>query len=299
MNLIKLNEISKSIEDFCKHYSINYSVKETHYEIYLNNFVLLFIPLLESIDDVSNLKYNQVLVGVDKLTDTKGFKYISTKELYEIINEKNCEKYNSFVMWATNKLFFSSNDSNFIVQKELSNNKVNKKSSDNKKNIFDKYGISLNNKFDATFTFYSKGKAFISKEKNICIISLISKNYYRTSYNYWYSYHPYQKDLAANYNHSYLLLAFKGEDDFLLIPISYIDEKLNILGFSPKPDKNGNPSKYWNIHVKRNGDELFIRIPNRGLRNISEYICLLDNTEKDYTKEIVGTLSNEKKRNCY
>lgn len=114
-----------------------------------------------------------------------------------------------------------------------------------------------------------RDKLYQSEDDSIGVLCLCSKTHTRTKAgpNFWYGYHPRQKDKLEQFAQAYVVFAFKENNEFVLMPITYLNRQLADLSVTHKADG----SMYWHVKIWYINGEYLFEIPNKGKRSIEEF----------------------------
>ncbi|MDR1430164.1 MAG: hypothetical protein LBI85_07715, partial [Spirochaetaceae bacterium] len=112
--------------------------------------------------------------------------------------------------------------------------------------------------------------SFTDSDKNIGVISVISKKYNRKNdERYWFSFHPHQKDFLKNYNESFLSFGCGSDEIIFVIPFDKFEPLLKNMNITENEDR-----MYWHVVISNINGEYFIHQPLQKANikiGISEY----------------------------
>jgi len=99
--------------------------------------------------------------------------------------------------------------------------------------------------------------AFSDKDKEIGVISIISKKHTRNNdERYWYGFHPYYIDFLKNYKNAFINFGCGSEDIIFLIPLGIFEPLLSNMNTTVK--ENG---MYWHVVIKNIDNNYYILQP--------------------------------------
>jgi hypothetical protein len=99
--------------------------------------------------------------------------------------------------------------------------------------------------------------SFTDSDKNIGVISIISKIYSRRNdERYWFGFHPHQKDFLINYNESFISFGCGSDEIIFLIPFSKFEPLLKNMNITEKDDR-----MYWHVVISNIKGKYFIHQP--------------------------------------
>ena len=97
--------------------------------------------------------------------------------------------------------------------------------------------------------------------------------------NFWYGYHPEQRDKLAKYEKQYIAFCFRDEDALVLIPASFVNSQTHLLN---KTEKDGR--MYWHIRIYEIDGKYYFNVPHKGNQSIEEFAmhgaessCVMEN----------------------
>lgn len=135
----------------------------------------------------------------------------------------------------------------------------------------------------------STGKRFYHDiNTNTGVLCLRSKNYHHSKKgpDFWFGYHPEQKEQLATYNKSYIAFYLPEDGGLIVLPTSYVDAKLEFLNPTYKDGK----LIHWHIHIDKFDGVYLFRIPNKGRENINKHVIRDIKTSSD---EQVAAVDND------
>lgn len=130
-------------------------------------------------------------------------------------------------------------------------------------------------------------KIYCDLSTNTAVLCLYSKSYSHSKKgpDFWFSYHPYQKDKLDTFATAYIALCLVDENEVLIVPKDYLHSKLEFLHQTEKDGK-----MYWHIRIDKFYGKYLFRVPNKGRDNIQAYAS--QNAEDGTREEIKPTDNN-------
>jgi hypothetical protein len=99
--------------------------------------------------------------------------------------------------------------------------------------------------------------SFTDSNKNIGIISVISKIYNRKNdERYWFGFHPHQKDFLKNYNESFVCFGCGSDKIIFVIPFDKFELLLKNMNITEKENR-----MYWHVIISNIDEKYFIHQP--------------------------------------
>jgi hypothetical protein len=99
--------------------------------------------------------------------------------------------------------------------------------------------------------------SFTNSNKNIGVISVISKIYSRKNdERYWFGFHPHQKDFLNNYNESFVCFGCGSDKIIFVMPFDKFEPLLKNMNITERKDR-----MYWHVVISNIDEKYFIHQP--------------------------------------
>ena len=194
----------------------------------------------------------KLLVLNELLNDTK-----TIQQINEILKPNEYTKIDRLI----ELIFLTSQDIQLINEQENNIEEINynDKNQDDKQDkvcFNDGCIIKIQKKLNKKLIKESRA-AFSDKDKEIGVISIISKKYLKTNdERYWYGFHPYYLDFLKNYEKAYISFGCGSKDVIFLIPLNIFEPLLKNMNITEKEN-----SMYWHVVIKNINDCFYILQP--------------------------------------
>ena len=195
----------------------------------------------------------KLLVLKELLNDTK-----TIQQINEILKPNEYTKIDKLI----ELIFLTSQDIQLINDQEnnideSNDQEIDENTKQEKVNFNDECIAKIQKQLNKKLVKESRA-AFSDKDKEIGVISIISKKYQKTNdERYWYGFHPYYLDFLKNYEKAFVSFGCGSEDVIFLIPIDKFEPLLKNMNITEKEN-----SMYWHVVIKNINNYFYILQPS-------------------------------------
>lgn len=226
---------------------------------------VLFISNNDDLKHINNDKQNIIIdLSNNVINDSLNIIYESDVDnilkLKNILDEDTFSKIVNYVFFnKENKLLFNIINNLYLNKSKKINKNIDTSIKAKKDNVDFNIMEIINKEFAKKKPFKQEKKYYISADKKMAILVMISKRYDHSSYKYWYTFHKKQKEILEKYESSYILLYFNDKNACVIIDTNKLYRYLDKLNKSVNGNNIG-----WHLHVQEKNDNYQLRIPKNG-----------------------------------
>ena len=109
---------------------------------------------------------------------------------------------------------------------------------------------------------------YASNDGTIGVLCLVSKSYQHSKAgpDFWYGYHPEQREILSAYAKQYIVFGFKDENELVLMPAEFVNSQAENLHTTTKNNK-----MYWHIRIYSIKGKYYFGVPNKGKISVEEF----------------------------
>jgi hypothetical protein len=186
----------------------------------------------------------------------------TVKQINEILKPNEYTKLDKLIdlIFLTSKdiqISTDQDDDELEDDKDLSNRSVNGGKEKQEHVTFNDVCIEKIQKYLKIKLVKETRASFTDSNKNIGVISIISKIYNRKNdERYWFGFHPHQKDFLKNYKESFVSFGCGSDKIIFVIPFDKFEPLLKNMNITEKDDR-----MYWHIVISNINGKYFIHQP--------------------------------------
>lgn len=109
---------------------------------------------------------------------------------------------------------------------------------------------------------------YAAKDGIVGVLCLVSKSYThsKSGPDFWYGYHPEQREALSSYAKQYIVFGFKDENELVLMPAEFVNSQADYLHTTTKNNK-----MYWHIRIYSINGKYYFGVPNKGKISVEEF----------------------------